>query len=530
MLRFKSALSILSKSSPYAVSTLGQNAQSVEDQIKEYLFITTDIEKAFRKALDAAKFGDIIFLCGSSGDGKSEILTRYCKMPAFKEKCTFHLDATHSFSPTTNAIQTLDTLFAKHYNDNSVLVIGINIGMLGNYAQEGAEAHFSIKQSISDFLEGKEGSDNHVFLDFEQFPKFVLDKAGHSAAFIKAFMQKLTAPSNNIIRDHFEHEKTLHARDKVLCVNYELFSDENVQDIVIELLFKARLVKDQFLTARALLDFVFHLLAGPSYLFDNIFTGNDNEIASKIVEFDPANIRSQHIDKFILSRSLGLQDSAFNVMVETLSLKGIESTLRPESYLRLFYLLKNTELGNNYHHSFKDDFQQKSIVEFARVWYLHFHFDGSDEHKKALRHYYRHIAVAAIHKYNNRNASTLEKKEFFISEHNGFQVAAELEFKEHIAEIEKNIERKTSHFNSYFKVGKKVIKLSTNINLFSLMIRIVEGYRPNKYDKSTIVLLDEVIDKIADIANSTQTLHILHKGSRYKITNDDYEEFEVSGL
>ena len=217
-------------------------------------------------------------------------------------------------------------------------------------------------------------------------------------------------------------------------------------------------------------------------------------------------------------------------MVETLSLKGIESALRPESYLRLFYLLKNTELGNNYHHSFQDDFQQKSIVEFARVWYLHCHFDGSDEHKKALRHYYKHIAVAAIHKYNNRNASTLEKKEFFISEHNGFQVAAELEFKEHIAEIDKDIERKTSHFNSYFKVGKKVIKLSTNINLFSLMIRIVEGYRPNKYDKSTIVLLDEVIDKIADIANATQTLHILHKGRRYKITNDDYEEFEVSGL
>lgn len=531
MQRFKSILSVLSKASPYAVRTLNQNDSSIEDQIKEYLFIKTDIEIAFKEALISATEKDIIFLCGSSGDGKSEILTRYCEMAMFKDRCTFHLDATHSFSPTANAIQTLDELFEQNRSSDKTLVIGINVGMLGNYVQEGAEQHNDIKSSINSFLASAENTANHQFLDFEQFPKFVLGQQGYTAEFVKALFQKLTAPSYNIIRDHFEHEKTLlNVADKQLCANYELLSNEAVQDTVIELLFKARLVKDQFLTARALLDFVFHLLAGPGYLFDNLFTGKENELASKLVDFDPANIRTQHIDKFILSRSLDLPEHDFEVFVETLSLKGFTKGLKPESYLRLFYLLKGAEFGNCYHQTFKNDFQQDLIEKYSEIWHLHCHFNGSDEHQLALRKYYKDIAIAAIHKYNNRNAPKLGKGEFFISEHNGYQLAADIELKANIGKITEDTETKTSHFNAYFKVGKRAVKLPTNINLLSLMLRIVEGYRPNKHDKNTVVLLDELVEEITEVANSSDMLHILHKNSRYKIANDDYDEFEVSAL
>jgi len=531
MLRFKSVLSVLSKSSPYAVRTLNQNGDSIEDRIKEYLFITTNIERAFKEALIDATEDDIIFLCGSSGDGKSEILTRYCEMAMFKDRYAFHLDATHSFSPTSNAIQTLDKLFEDNRSSDKTLVVGINVGMLGNYAEEGAEQHNDIKSSIKSFLDDSVHHKNHQFLDFEQFPKFVLRQEGYTAEFVKALFQKLTAPNHNIIRDHFEHEKMLlNVADKQLCANYELLSNEAVQSSVIELLFKARLVKDQFLTARALLDFIFHLLAGPGYLFDNLFTGSDNELASKIVDFDPANIRTQHIDKFILSRSLGLPDHDFEVFVEALSLNGFTKGLKPESYLRLFYLLKNAEFANNYHYSFSDDFQQELIKKYSEVWHLHCHFDGTDEHKLALRQYYKDVAIAAIHKYNNRNAPMLGKGEFFISEHNGFQLAADLELKAHVPRIVEDKETKTSHFNTYFKVGKRVVKLPTNINLMSLMLRIVEGYRPNKHDKNTVVLLDDLVEQIAEVANGASTLHILNKNSRFKIANDDFDEFEVSGL
>ena len=61
----------LSKASPYAVAT-----DSNEKDIFKYLHIETDIEKEYIKTLKGLKEKRVIFLCGSSGDGKSAIITR----------------------------------------------------------------------------------------------------------------------------------------------------------------------------------------------------------------------------------------------------------------------------------------------------------------------------------------------------------------------------------------------------------------------------------------------------------------------
>lgn len=94
-MRFRSVLSVLSKSSPYAVRTLNQHGNEIEDAVKKYLFIETNIERAFKERLIASSSGDIIFLCGSSGDGKSDILAKYCTIKMFKSKCdmSFGLDS-----------------------------------------------------------------------------------------------------------------------------------------------------------------------------------------------------------------------------------------------------------------------------------------------------------------------------------------------------------------------------------------------------------------------------------------------------
>ena len=52
---------------------------------------------------------------------------------------------------------------------------------------------------------------------------------------------------------------------------------------------------------------------------------------------------------------------------------------------------------------------------------------------------------------------------------------------------------------------------------------------PTNMIKNTVVLLDEVLDEIADIANKAESLSIVAKGKTYKITNLDDEDLEVSG-
>jgi DNA phosphorothioation-dependent restriction protein DptF len=143
-------LETLSRSSAQAVRTL-ENTHTTTDSANNYLYVETAIERDFRQALERAHSPDhILFLCGSSGDGKSEILTR--SYERYHTRMQFHLDATHSFQPDRNAVQTLDEVFSTHKQAGKPLVVGINISMLANYAQEGSEEHADIIRSIHAFL------------------------------------------------------------------------------------------------------------------------------------------------------------------------------------------------------------------------------------------------------------------------------------------------------------------------------------------------------------------------------------------
>ncbi len=133
----RKALGVLAKSSSFSVTTETHRQKDVFDELKEQLFVKQEIEEELQRYLDTATPGEIIFLCGSSGDGKSEILTRCKSDPQYQQKFSFHLDATHSFAPQQSAIDALNDLFENHHSQSYPLLIGINTGMLANFAREG---------------------------------------------------------------------------------------------------------------------------------------------------------------------------------------------------------------------------------------------------------------------------------------------------------------------------------------------------------------------------------------------------------
>ncbi|EGI7400500.1 DNA phosphorothioation-dependent restriction protein DptF, partial [Salmonella enterica subsp. enterica serovar Cerro] len=124
----RKALGVLAKSSSFSVTTVTHRQKDEFDQLKEQLFVKQEIETELQRYLDVAKPGEIIFLCGSSGDGKSEILTRCQSDPRYQRRFSFHLDATHSFAPRQSAIDALNDLFTNHHQQSSPLLIGINTG------------------------------------------------------------------------------------------------------------------------------------------------------------------------------------------------------------------------------------------------------------------------------------------------------------------------------------------------------------------------------------------------------------------
>ncbi|HDP8299043.1 TPA: DNA phosphorothioation-dependent restriction protein DptF [Escherichia coli] len=541
----RKALGVLAKSSSFSVTTVTHRQKDEFDQLKEQLFVKQEIETELQLYLDVAKPGEIIFLCGSSGDGKSEILTRCKSNPRYQQRFSFHLDATHSFAPRQSAIDALNDLFSNHHQYSSPLLIGINTGMLANFAREGAECHLAIRTAIDSFLsadqeESRPYRSGHCsFFDFEHYPKFQFNEKKQYSSFIKTLLDNLTRnDDSNLFQFIFRHDETVNPELKEVA-NYKLLCLPGVQDVLITQLFKARLIKDQFVTTRTLLDFLHHLLMGPGYLFDNLFTGAENDLIKKVSDFDPARLHTYEIDQFILRYELGLVDPElddFLAALAPLHIRFDRQCVNPgdaASLIRLFWLLQDESLGNNYHQKFSVFFNESLFEHYSEIWHLHKNYIADSEQKKALNRFYTSELIAGIQRYANRKAPELsmQKEEFFLGEYGGVKITAPVELKPDWEAIRNKNTAHPTGFDVHLKVGQNsLLPVRIGLNLFELLNKLNNGYRPNKYDKNAIVLLDEIVDLITEQAKSSSEIKFYAGGRRVYRAKADDDMITISGM
>ncbi|QMD74016.1 DNA phosphorothioation-dependent restriction protein DptF [Escherichia coli] len=541
----RKALGVLAKSSSFSVTTVTHRQKDEFDQLKEQLFVKQEIETELQRYLDVAKPGEIIFLCGSSGDGKSEILTRCKSNPRYQQRFSFHLDATHSFAPRQSAIDALNDLFSNHHQYSSPLLIGINTGMLANFAREGAECHLAIRTAIDSFLSADQEksrpyrSGHCSFFDFEHYPKFQFNEKKQYSSFIKTLLDNLTRnDDSNLFQFIFRHDETVNPELKEVA-NYKLLCLPGVQDVLITQLFKARLIKDQFVTTRTLLDFLHHLLMGPGYLFDNLFTGAENDLIKKVSDFDPARLHTYEIDQFILRYELGLVDPElddFLAALAPLHIRFDRQCVNPgdaASLIRLFWLLQDESLGNNYHQKFSVFFNESLFEHYSEIWHLHKNYIADSEQKKALNRFYTSELIAGIQRYANRKAPELsmQKEEFFLGEYGGVKITAPVELKPDWEAIRNKNTAHPTGFDVHLKVGQNsLLPVRIGLNLFELLNKLNNGYRPNKYDKNAIVLLDEIVDLITEQAKSSSEIKFYAGGRRVYRAKADDDMITISGM
>ncbi|EAV1164656.1 DNA phosphorothioation-dependent restriction protein DptF [Salmonella enterica subsp. diarizonae] len=540
----RKALGVLAKSSSFSVTTETHRQKDVFDELKEQLFVKQEIEEELQRYLDIAKPGEIIFLCGSSGDGKSEILTRCKSNPRYQQQFTFHLDATHSFAPQQTAIDALNHLFSNHHQESSPLLVGINTGMLANFAREGAECHQALRLMIDTFLAEQQGCSGPFcighcsFFDFEHYPKFQFDEERQYSPFIKKLLNHLTDDDKNLFYTIFQRDEST-GHDLKTVANFKLLCMPGVQHVLITQLFKARLIKDQFVTTRTLLDFLHHLLTGPGYLFDNLFNGAENDLIKKISDFDPARMHTYELDQFILRYELGLVDPEldnFLAKLEQLHITFDRQCIKPgdaASLIRLFWLLQHESVGNNYHQNFSVFFKESLFERYSDIWHLHKNYTANPEQKRALNRFYSFELIAGIQRYANRKAPELstQKEEFFLGEFGGVKITAPVALKpDWDAILKKNTAHPTC-FDVHLKVGQNSLEpIRIGLNLFELLSKLNNGYRPNKYDKSAIVLLDEIVELIAEQAKSSSEIKFYDGMQRVYSARADDDMITISGM
>lgn len=297
----------LSKASPNAVYTPHSNS--------DVIYIETNIEKDYKETLHKLQDSkNIVFLCGSSGDGKSAIIGQNQKY--FEKYYDIHIDATHSFRPDQSAVEALNDVFNKYKHGNKSLVVGINMGILLNYAREGSEAHDDIKEAINYYDTEKRNFKNVNFINFEDYPKFEMDDQVISSKFIHKLLQKV---SINSLENPF-YKAYLNDLDnsthEVEHKNFHLLSHEAIQESIVELLVTVHLKYDQFLTTRGILDLIYMLLKGPRLLIDQLFESDSNSILENTKKEDPILFRTKQLDTFILERSSNKEDSELEVFID----------------------------------------------------------------------------------------------------------------------------------------------------------------------------------------------------------------------
>lgn len=92
---------------------------------------------------------------------------------------------------------------------------------------------------------------------------------------------------------------------------------------------------------------------------------------------------------------------------------------------------------------------------------------------------------------------------------------------------------KSSNLNSFqsfplhMKVDDVDLKpVDINLNMFVMISLINNGYRPNKHDRNTIIIFEEILESILEIATLSNKIAISSKNKRILFTRKD-EEIEV---
>jgi len=152
-----------------------------------------------------------------------------------------------------------------------------------------------------------------------------------------------------------------------------------------------------------------------------------------------------------------------------------------------------------------------------------------NENKKAIQAFYKEIKGAILF-YVNKKIPTLSKKGLLtLSNTKTVTTAVPVEIAPNWSEIKAYTSKSFSHFPLFLKVNSAaLIEIEITLNMLIMINLINSGYRPNKHDRNTIILFDELIQLIIEKATDSNEIILIldNKKVRFKNIEDEIEVVE----
>lgn len=532
-MKLKEALGVLSRSSKYSVSTL-KTEQELDDlqSLKDYLYITPQIQIDFETALDEAIAqplkNRIICLCGSSGDGKSEILTKlYHK---FSNSLDFHLDATHSSQQHRSAVDCLDERFDKLKESKKSLAIGINIGMLQKFIKQGAERHDDIKALFEAYFENRQikgyRHKNASFYDFECYPRLDFSENTITSNFISAFLNKLTARTEE--NPFYEYYLLEAKTDSKVARNFEVLSSLHFQKQLIELFGLARLMDEQFLIPRIFVDFIYQIVTKEHEdgIIGNVFSNLDNEFSQCFKKLDPISTRSAELDSFYLEYATKtLSKNMENDVSQLNSVAGCN--LSPQGLVRGAYLLNGYSLKSTLPSFYKDSYLQIALKYYLRLLDVYEAKELSERDEDDCLNIIEDLIVKSAITYANRQLPILVDGYIVSRKLSEYSVCNKINIQADIDWIERNqlISKDTIPIPLIIN-GESVYVFNLDLKSLVQIVYMRNGFKPNRQNIEAIAKFEEFLAHIVGRTLESESLKLVSKNKTVLI-NKNRQRFTV---
>ncbi|MCK6207699.1 DNA phosphorothioation-dependent restriction protein DptF [Bacillus infantis] len=529
---------------------------------KDYLHVDRRIQLDLEHILEEQSVknsGNLILLCGSVGDGKSHLLAYLKKKkPHLIGKYTIFNDATESFSPNKNAMETLEEVL-NSFSDQNIeqstekVILAINMGVLHNFINTRHE-NYSYQQ-LKQFVEKSDIFSQNIttfysegsfdLLSFGDYHSYELAENGPTSTFFSTLMKKVFSDAEDNPFYAAMKEDEMHGVRTIVHENFQLMQNEFVQRQIVQLVIQTIVKSKLVISARTFLNFIADILIPDEVKNINLVTEfetlkdslptllfNRRErsvLLNALNEVDPIHNRSIFIDQVVIDLNTlsdweglinkNIQHSTpikwLKPFISSENLSDYSFNLFFESFIRLAYLTNE---------DFASNLTDSSYREFTKNL---FYFNVGE--KRKIKGFYDEIKKAIF----NWKGSPKRGYIYLNKPDEKFRLAQKLNLRPTIEHLSTRTEEQLDSFKSSILLAyhggdsDHKIYLDIDYQLYQLLVKVQQGYRPNKKDEEDAIKFVEFIDKIMAFGEKKNELLIHYPNDKkyYTIKKDDFGSF-----
>ncbi|MCY6483013.1 DNA phosphorothioation-dependent restriction protein DptF [Clostridium aestuarii] len=491
---------------------------------KRYMHIERDAQKELESLIFKANESDraqLILACGSVGDGKKHIISYVNNnYPDVMEKFTIHNDTIENLESNKTSMDNLNKVL-NDFSDKKIekskkkLILAINIEKLNAFIDSQYGEKFSI---LKRYIQDKKILENSIvdssfnenspfqFVNFNDYHMFTLKNGKVHSDYIKDLITKITDVSElNIFYNSYKKNciKCSNCDCCPIKANYELLSNEKVQESIADLVVQCIIKNKIIISTRALINFMYELIVPISYINVNspVFKKNISKlnnlnyikslmpniifnhkklsfIFEALSSLDPSKIKNKKINDFIInfneSKDIllyfkeyidypkGYIDKIKHMSFEEIEDKKIKYELL-KLFIRSYYICENEDVFSLKDHAYEN------YMEGLYFW------NRGDKLK--LKTLYDNVKNGIVKWNGGADKDQIEHK-----------ISEELEFKADTSNLPKSKEADLKKFITTLKLKYKSEKLGNayeidvDFTLYKLLIQVIKGYRPNNLD------------------------------------------------